>query len=985
MGGKGPHGPYGIVAAVMQTALQRRQRHRRNGAARRGRGGGAARRAALAIPLLLFSSFLVLGGVGFVSTVSAYAYYSNGLPDPKQALDNIGFEQPSVVLDRTGAIQLATFGELKRELVTFDQIPPEMIDATTSIEDKDFWTNPGFDIGAIISAGLDTLAGRPRGASTITQQLVRAKLLPEEAFQGTVYDRKIREIIQSIRLTQAFPGQDGKKTIMQAYLNQNFYGNQSYGVQAASIGYFGKRLDKLDLAQFATLAAIPQSPTEYDLMRNAVSECQVTIAEDETCPSDKVTLEVPITTQIYARRNAVLDAMKTRSVLTAGKYTDAQFEAAKQEPMILSPLDAPAWKAPHFVWQVRKQLGTLLCGAENADTCEAVDTGGYTVTTTLNWKFQQVLDKWLYAAGRAPLAKTADGTRAILNNLGIKKSDQGWILGLRNKDIHNSAGSVIDYRTGQVLATSGSSDYYLKTKDPHFSPQYDVMFDAFRQPGSSIKPIGYITGLDDHTMTAATMFMDVVTEFEKNWSPMDADHLERGPVRLRSALQFSLNIPAIKSGYINGFDHLFAQYKKFGLSFLPGTVATPSMAIGTLEIHMIDLLNAYGAIANGGVLMPETVILQVKDHTGAVVYPTAENKPVGKSVASPQASYIISNILEGNTIKSVNAYWAAQMVVENGKRRPAAYKTGTTDESKDVDAFGFVAPPDDPQQPAIAVGVWMGNSDAMAVQPLLSTTSTAPLWNRIITEVTKGTPLASFKRPDGIVEKKIDAYSGMLPGPGTTKTITELFIKGTEGTLNKDVMHSAQSIDQATGLLWQDGCTGPKVDQEFLDFSQVEPRFPQWQKYTQEWAARAARGPGVRGGPKRTPTSYFFDGFLVPFGRTWGGKFAPTEVCAPVQQCQGNNGPPTPEPSAIVPCITPEPTIDTGPTPSKGGGGHHTLLPTLPVNTGPSARGDPATAVATVVFLPFAVPLFTLLLGRWFKPNRKERTPSRPGAAEDRR
>ena len=143
-------------------------------------------------------------------------------------------------------MELARFGVLRRELVKFADIPAEMIDATTSVEDKDFWTNPGFDIGAVVSAGLDTLAGRPRGASTITQQLVRARLLPEGAFEGSVYDRKLREIIQSIRLTQAFPGQDGKQKIMEAYLNQNFYGNQSYGVKAAAFGYFGKELDRAD-------------------------------------------------------------------------------------------------------------------------------------------------------------------------------------------------------------------------------------------------------------------------------------------------------------------------------------------------------------------------------------------------------------------------------------------------------------------------------------------------------------------------------------------------------------------------------------------------------------------------------------------------------------------------------------------------------------------------------------------------------------------
>jgi membrane peptidoglycan carboxypeptidase len=954
----------------MQTALQRRQRHRRNGAARRGRGGGAARRAALAIPLLLFSSFLVLGGVGFISTVSAYAFYSNGLPDPAAALEGLVFEQPSVIYDRTGKVELARFGELRRELLTFDQLPPEMVDATTAIEDKDFWTNPGFDIGAVVSAGLDTISGRPRGASTITQQLVRAKLLPADAFSGSVYDRKIREIIQSIRLTQAYPGEDGKRQIMAAYLNQNFYGNQSYGVAAAAIGYFGKPLAQLDLAQFATLAAIPQSPTKYDLMRNALSECKVAIAEDEVCPAAQVTLVVPDTTEIVARRNEVLNKMRTRSVLSAGKHTAAEFDAAQSEPLVLNPIAAAPWKAPHFVWQVRKQLGSILCSPEEAEQCQAVDTGGYQVTTTLNYDYQKIVEKWLYAAARAPLAKTADGTRQILTGLGIPKKDQPWVLGLRGIGIHNSAGAVIDYRTGQVLAVGGSASYYLQTKDRHFSPQYDVMFDGFRQPGSSIKPIGYITGLDDHTMTAATSFMDVVTEFERNWAPADADHLERGPVRMRPALQFSLNIPAIKSGYINGVDHLFAQYQKFGLHFLPDTRPTPSMAIGTLEIHMIDLLGAYGAIANSGVLMPQQVILEVKDHNGKVVYPTTEDKPVGKQVATPQASYLISNILEGNTIKSVNAYWAVWQVLEKDKRRPAAYKTGTTDESKDIDAFGFVAPPDDPKQPAIAVGVWMGNSDAAPVKPIFSTTSTAPLWNKIITEVTRGTPIASFKRPGGLVEKTVDTFSGMLPGPGTTSTVKELFIKGTEDSLRRDDTHAEKQIDQATGLLWDPTCTGPMVNKEFLDFSHVEPRFPEWQRYTQGWAQRAAKGPGVRGGPKRLPTSYFLDGFLVPFGRTWGGKFAPTDVCTAVVPCD-THGPPTPEPSIIIPCITPEPTLP-GPTPTKPGNGH-SILPSL-APTVPTAAAVGPPAIAPAAFFPFLVPLVGFVIGRRFRPAR----PSRP-------
>ena len=142
--------------------------------------------------------------------------------------------------------------------------------STTIIEDKTFWTNSGFDPLAFLRASLETLSGAERGASTITQQLVRARLLPASAFSGSKYERKVKEIIQSIRLTQAYPGEQGKKEILEAYLNQNFFGNQSYGIKAAAKSYFGiTDLAKLTIAQSAVLAAIPQSPSVYDLVANA--------------------------------------------------------------------------------------------------------------------------------------------------------------------------------------------------------------------------------------------------------------------------------------------------------------------------------------------------------------------------------------------------------------------------------------------------------------------------------------------------------------------------------------------------------------------------------------------------------------------------------------------------------------------------------------------------------------------------------------------
>jgi membrane peptidoglycan carboxypeptidase len=742
------------------------------------------------------------------------------------------------------------------------------------------------------------------------------------------------------------------------------------------------------------LAAIPQSPTKFDLMRNAVRECGVDIEEGEECPANEVTLVVPDTSDsddIISRRNYVLEQMKLHSVLSAGKYDAADYEAAKDEPLILTPQNVAPMKAPHFVWQIRKQLGALLCGEENAETCEAVDTGGYKVITTLDWDKQQAVEKWLLASTRITHRETPGPAWTAL---GIPKSEFGWLRNLRGANIHNGAAAVMDYRTGEVLAYGGSGGYYLEG-DKKFQPQYDVLSVGFRQLGSAVKPLNYIVGIDDHTLTASTMFMDVVTDFGSKGSggsflPTQADGLERGPTRLRQALQFSFNIPSIKAGLLVGLEREFNKWKEFGLSYPPGAIPVVSQSVGAIETHPIEMVGAYGAIANGGVLMPRTMILEVKDKDGVTQYPTAETAPVGKVVASPQASYIITDILAGNTVTSVNPIWGQWQILEkteNGTvRRPAAYKTGTTNDRKDTAAFGFLAAPEDPAEPALVVGVWMGNSDSTPNNDALSLASAAPLWSRIMTEISQDMPIAKFtaQKPKGLVDVEVDAFSGLLPGPGTVKTVTEMFIKGTEPT-RRDDLHVSTQIDSATGLLWQDGCTGPMETKTFLDFSQAEPGFPQWQPYTQEWAARAARGVGVRGGPKRTRTMYFYNLSFHPFGATWGGKFKPTEVCQAIGPCPPFGGPPTPEPSIIIPCFTPEPTPtptkdngpptqEPGPTPTKSNP-KPTKTPT--VTTSPTVEGGIPPA-ATV---PLLVPLVGLVLGRRFRPARPPSRHHRPRRA----
>jgi len=420
------------------------------------------------------------------------------------------------------------------------------------------------------------------------------------------------------------------------------------------------------------------------------------------------------------------------------------------------------------------------------------------------------------------------------------------------------------------------------------------------------------------------MFMDVVTDFGGGWTPVDADRMERGPVRLRQAIQVSLNIPAIKAAIRIGPDRVYERAKDFGIRYQsPTNPGGAAIAIGTIEVHMIDLISAYGAIANGGVLAPRTTILEVRNARGEKIWPLEGATTTGKRVVSAQAAYIMTDILSSNTDPAQNPFWSKRKIVNGSVRRPAALKTGTTDATIDLTAVGFLAPPDDPEAPALVVGAWMGNSDnSEPTKDVVALESAASLWQSFLTQASKGTPIATFRRPPGLVQVSVDAFSGMKPGPFTRRTVKEWFIEDAVPT-EVDRTKVGIEIDAATGNLWQEGCLGPREVTGFLNLGGVESEFASWGEYNRGWLARAAKGSGVAGGPERTRTTYFYEsGVWNPYGSTWGAPFAPTELCEiPL---------PSPEPfpsefpfpgQSLLPGETPTPAPDQSGGGRGGGGG----------------------------------------------------------------
>jgi penicillin-binding protein 1A len=958
----------------MQTSLARRQRRRRAGKRASSRGGAVGRFAVI-LPMLLLGCMFLTSVVAFVGAVDVYATYSRDLGDPRELLQTNPYNQQTILYDRTGQVQLAAYGSENRRVLKFAEIPNVVLDATTSAEDKTFWTNTGIDPAAVLSAFRDAVSGRPRGASTITQQLVRQRLLPVTT---SLMDRKIKEIIQSVRLTQEFPGVEGKQTIITDYLNLNFYGNQSYGIAAAAAGYFGiTDLSKLTIAQSVILAALLQAPSDYDLVQNAVEQ-----------PNGSWV--VPADSLIVQRRNYILEEMRQyqEEGLLRGTYKDSDILAAESEPVVVRQQFKNQQVAPQFDEQVREQLANILCGAgTSAADCEPVDIGGYKVVTTLDAKLQNTAEKWLKAYIIAPNQGSKQATIDYLAGLGITVTNDpydyyrivgpnpatGNVNGLRAANMHNGSLMAIDYRTGQVIAYAGSAGFYEKpVADPArpgqnlFDPQFDVLSNGWRQPGSSFKPINYIVGLQDKTMTAASLFMDVATNFG-NYTPHDADNYERGPVRLREALQYSLNIPSVKAASINGVDHLLDRARDFGIQFQDNTDPGLSLGVGTAEVHPADMVSAYGAIANGGTLIGRSMIRSVTNADGAVVWSASDHPTATTHPATPQAAYVMTDILKGNTDPSQNNWWSQYKVSQDKVRRPAALKTGTSDQTEDLFALGYVAPPNDAAQPAIVAGAWAGNSDRAPGKGVMSLELAAPMWHAFMQDATYGTPVVDFKQPGGLYWTDVDAYSGMLPGPFTGKTVREVFISGTVPT-QVDNTKVPMDVDTVTNTLWTWDCPGLKDTKGFLDLSQVDSGNAKFQSYDQIWIARARTGVGKRGGPNNGLTMYFYQtGFWTPYGATWGAPFAPTTTCTT------NTG--TPPPATP----TPEPTPTVGPTPTPTERPTERPTPTATPTERPTPIATPTekptpTPTPTAAFFPGLALLSLLRLGRGAaRPHRRRR------------
>jgi membrane peptidoglycan carboxypeptidase len=858
------------------------------------------RRELAPLPAIILGGFAALAVALFVGVVAVFASYASDLPDPSQ-LSHFELSQGSSVVSADG-VDLATFAAEERKVLTYDKIPQVMGDAQVAAEDRTFWTNPCIDFKGIVRAALQNFSASETvsGASTICQQLVRIRLFDADllANPDRRWERKIKEALLALQVSDAYPGVEGKQKLLAMYLNQVYYGNNAYGVWAAAHRYFGKDItsqapeDQLTIGEAALLAGLVRAPSALDPTH---------VALPTTDASGATVLVVPPNADAIRVQGYVLDGM-----VATGAITQAQRDEAAAQPIILAPPQDQRYKAPHFVYAVRRAAAELL-GNE-----DLLDRGGLVITTTLDYEGYQVsAEKW---AGVA-----YDLDRLSDKQLAAKYGDAAlhWIKQLQDRNINNDALVTINYRTGAVLAYVGSANYYGEATPAH-QPQYDVVGQAYRQSGSAFKPITYATGFELGTVTPATMLMDVKGVIAEGYSVPNASGNERGPVRIRDALKYSWNIPVAKVQQLIGTKNVVDMAERLGLHWDPKQPdhEVPSLTLGTLGVHMLDLAGAYGAIASGGTLSEPFLIAKITDRDGNVIYDHAADAPQPERVLGEDAAYLVTDILKDNTNPKTNIIWGQRFQLTTDKgRRPATLKTGTTNDFRDLQAFGYLAPDADPSvdEGAIITGVWVGNSDFSAIKDVFAADGPTFIWHDYMAEVTAANklPLRDFTRPKDIVSVKVDALTGMLPGEFTTHTVKEDFAAAHQPT-ERDTLHRKLMIEAATGKIWQPGCGDPlesaapgaspgeQVPEEkvFLDLTDYEGAHPTWEEANRAWIEKYI---GKESSVRRSPAPAF------------DAPLAPVETCTP-GEIPTSTPSPTPSPTPY-PTPQPTPTPATTPTP----------------------------------------------------------------------
>jgi membrane peptidoglycan carboxypeptidase len=591
------------------------------------------------------------------------------------------------------------------------------------------------------------------------------------------------------------------------YLNEIYYGNIAYGIEAAAETYFNTTADQLDLAQAAFLAGLPQSPAVYDIFSN----------RDATLERDKEVLTLMY--QDSKEKNCIPVSNSSQPVcLSAQDAADAYIAienyafTPKTNPMIY----------PHWVMYIRELL-------EQKYDAQTIYRSGFQVYTTL--------DPTLQTQAEQIVKEQVDA--------------------LADKHVTDGALVAIRPDTGEILAMDGSADFY----DNVNAGQINMAIQP-RQPGSAIKPITY-TAAFEKGWTPATLIWDVPSEFPPSGDPNDTnppyvpvnyDSKFHGPVTVRTALANSYNIPAVKTLQFVGIysdpstpgqGGFLALAKRMGITTLDRNDYGLALTLGGGEVTLLELTSAFSIFANNGIRYEPYAITKITDYQGNVIYQVSQ--PSGTQVIRDDHAYLITSILSDNAART--PMFGANSVLK--LPFASAVKTGTTNDSKDNWTVGYT--------PDLAVGVWVGNADDSAMQGTSGITGAAPIWSTFMQQavpyLTNNSP-SDFTRPADVEDHVICTLSGTEPSKHCTDERTEVFAKGQPPLSQEYDLIQDVSFDTWTGLGASSECS-TFVEQKYT-LNTNDPTAIKWVTTTSQgksWAQSIGFSDPITFAPSRACTS----------------------------------------------------------------------------------------------------------------------------------
>ncbi len=671
--------------------------------------------ACFSIALLAGAWFNVCAPVGACPSIASLESY-----DPDQA---------SKVYAADGRL-ITDFGLQRRTVVSFKQISPAVIAAFLSTEDRRFYQHGGIDFIRVFGSVKSILQGkRLQGFSTITMQLA-GNLWPDQidrsqrsGFAGV--SRKLREARMALEIERNYP----KDKVLELYLNQINLGNGAYGVEAASLRYFGKTARQVNVAEAAMLAAIPKAPTRYNPRRNPDFAVQ--------------------------RRNLIINLLRDH-----GKLAPESAEAWKAYPLALSSRSDFTGVGDYFVEYARQVLQARFGGD--------LYRSGLRVYTTLDLDMQQAAER----AIETQLTRVEEDAKAYGKfphrtfRQYLEKRDPDADEGDQGPYSPYLQGAIVtvEARTGYIRALVGGRDFA--------DSKFNRATQAARQAGSTFKPFVYAAALEAG-YRLSDIYEDSPVEIEipdqPPWAPKNYDLKYRGNLSMREGLYDSRNTIAVKVGMDVGIGAVIKEAAAAGItSRIP---RVPSIFIGAAEVTPLEITAAYATFANLGVRVAPTAILRVEDAAGNIIW-QPETKQT--RVMDPEHAWLILDGLRDVMRKGT----ASGLMPRAGINLPAGGKTGTTNDGMDVWFIGFT--------PDLVTGVWMGfDKKQVIMSNAQGGRLAAPAWGLMMKDVYERRRVPSpWALPDGVTSVIIDRTTGFLAGPGcpSTNIGPEFYYPGTEPT-----------------------------------------------------------------------------------------------------------------------------------------------------------------------------------------------------------